>query len=227
MIKKNGQRTSLILILLLVVLALQACSGASPVTASPTTAAATAATSAATTAATTTAASTTAAATTAATEASATTAATTKKTLPGEMSWKDLAAEINGVTYTAFDEAAELLAGLGKPVFFSEAPSCLFEGTDKTYEYNDVVIYTIPKDGGELIDGIDLVSGKYKTSRGITVGSTRAEVIAAYGDPFSADIDLVYITDQSLGDASARITIVFDGDTVSMVSIYSGSNSAA
>jgi hypothetical protein len=203
-----------LLIISLALLALSSCSFV-PVASGNTTAQATAATtkSIMTTQATTTAAPTTA-------------SETSVPFLSGEMSWDDLAVVINGELYTMFGEAAALVESMGQPALFSEAPSCLYEGNDKTYEYADLVLYTITKNSKDLVDGIDLVTDKWQTRRGIKVGSSREDVLAAYGEPFSADMDLIYIADQSLGEVSARITFVFHEDLVSTISIYSGSNNA-
>lgn len=151
-----------------------------------------------------------------------------ESTLPSllSMSFEDLGVDINGATYETYGEAAGLLAAMGEPVSFSEAPSCLFEGTDKTYEFEDIVVYTITKNGVDLIDGIDLLSSRYSTRRGITVGSTKASILAAYGEPLSSDNDLVYLADPSQDDSSATLTFIMDGDVVAAVSVYSGSNTS-
>jgi hypothetical protein len=167
-----------------------------------------------------------------ATSASSTTSApsdtssvtTTASTAIQAMSRADLAVTINGKNYGMLDEAKPLTDALGEPVRYSEAPSCLYEGFDKTYEYADLTLYTITTKGVDRIDGIDLTSDSWQTSRGIKVGSSRAEVFKAYGAPFSEDGDLVYITDESMGGTSPRITFVMDGETVTAISVYSGSN---
>ncbi|HAL74406.1 MAG TPA: hypothetical protein DCM45_04840, partial [Clostridiales bacterium] len=104
------------------------------------------------------------------------------------------------------------------------APSCLYEGTDKTYEYDDLVVYTITKNGVDLIDGIDLTSSRYTTVRGITVGSSWQSILEAYGDPGDSEYDLIYWADPALGDSSPTLTFMLDQDNVSVISLYSGSN---
>jgi hypothetical protein len=159
--------------------------------------------------------------------ASETSGTTTAKTGADAMSPADLAAVVNGKTYAMMDEAKPLIDALGEPVSYSEAPSCLYEGFDKTYEYADLTIYTITTKGVDRIDGIDLTTDAWQTPRGIKVGSRQADVFQAYGAPFSEEGDLVYITDESMGGTSPRITFVMDGDVVSTISIYSGSNATS
>jgi hypothetical protein len=215
------QKSLLIIQAVLLVLTMAACAG-SPATTTP---AATAPTTSTTSPSPTTSVSQTAATTAAPTTATSATT-TAAPTVSGPMSADDLAADIGGTLYTMLGPVEGLLAFLGQPVFFSEAPSCLYEGTDKTYEYEDLILYTITKGGQDLIDGIDLATDRWTTRRGIRVGSTVEDVLEAYGDPFSEDPDLVYISDQTLGEVSPRITFVINDGQVSMVSIYSGSNSA-
>jgi hypothetical protein len=168
-------------------------------------------------------------ATTAAPSATSVSSATSGETTAAStaipaMSPGDLAVTINSKSYGMLDEAKPLTEALGEPVRYSEAPSCLYEGFDKTYEYADLTLYTITTQGVDRIDGVDLTSDKWQTSRGIKVGSSQTDVFKAYGAPFSEDGDLVYITDESMGGTSPRITFVMDGETVSAISIYSGSN---
>lgn len=143
------------------------------------------------------------------------------------VSLADMTVEIEGVEYSLLGEASGLIAALGEPSAFSEAPSCLYEGTDKTYEYDDLIIYTITKGGVDLIDGIDLISSRYPTLRGVSVGNDQASIIAAYGEPAQADYDLVYVADPSQGDSSPTLTFILDQDKISVISFYSGSNNQA
>lgn len=152
---------------------------------------------------------------------------TTLASGPQAMSMADMAIEIDGTLYQLLGEAAGLIAVLGEPAAFSEAPSCLYEGTDKTYEFDDLVVYTITKNGVDLIDGIDLISSRYSTRRGITVGSSRQSIIDAYGEPDDSEYDLIYWADAASGDSSPTLTIMLDQDKVSVISLYSGSNNQA
>ena len=139
----------------------------------------------------------------------------------------DMAIEIDGTSYQLLGEAAGLITSLGEPAAFSEAPSCLYEGTDKTYEFDDLIVYTITKNGVDLIDVIDLISSRYTTLRGITVGSSRQSILEVYGEPDDSEYDLIYWADSALGDSSPSLTIMLDQDKASVISLYSGSNNQA
>ena len=67
---------------------------------------------------------------------------------------------------------------------FSERASTLYEGYDRTYNYNDYVISTIPIDGKDIINQIEVKSGSYTTNEGVGIGSTFEEVKSIYGEDF-------------------------------------------
>ncbi len=61
--------------------------------------------------------------------------------------------------------------------------SCMGEGYDRTYDYGDYIVYTFADYAGtgDYVQEIDLITSAYSTYAGICVGSTRADVEAAYG----------------------------------------------
>ncbi len=88
----------------------------------------------------------------------------------------------NGTKIEINDSAEEILAALGTWKQYSESPSCLFDGLDKIYGYGGFRIQTYPKDGKEFVYSVELLDDSVATSKGITIGSTRDAVIAAYGE---------------------------------------------
>lgn len=89
----------------------------------------------------------------------------------------DLSFTVNGVTLRPDDIFAS--DALPEPVSFESAPSCNYVGDDKIYTYDGFTVYTYPSDGGDRIGIIELTSAA--TAKGVGVGSTLAEVEAAYG----------------------------------------------
>lgn len=103
----------------------------------------------------------------------------------GSFSAGDICLTVNGKTVTVDLSVSELLAALGDGYEYAEAVSCVYEGMDKTYTYPDAVVYTYPDGDTERLMELSCSGGDVKTSRGITIGSSRADVIAAYGEPTS------------------------------------------
>lgn len=109
-------------------------------------------------------------------------------------------------------EFAPLLDFLGEPDSYFEAASCAFDGLDKTYTYAGVEIITYPDGERDYISSVRLLDGSVSTPEGITIGSTREEVAAAYGEDFQ-ELGTQYVYE----DGDARLSILFeDGAAVSV-----------
>lgn len=106
---------------------------------------------------------------------------------PAAFSMDDMALEIDGTTYKIKDNAAAILEALGDDYEFSEAVSCVFDGMDKEYIYPAIQICTYPDGENDIIDQFLLTDDTYQTTRGIKVGSTKAEIEAVYGANYYMD----------------------------------------
>ena len=75
------------------------------------------------------------------------------------------------------------LAALGKQVKEPEdAPNCAFDGKGMLYTFSGFEVETYAKDGKNYFYGVYLLDDSIFADReGITIGSTKDEVIAAYG----------------------------------------------
>ena len=104
----------------------------------------------------------------------------------------DLSLTVNGVAVTAKSSVEDLVAAFGEEYTYSEAISCVYEGMDKTFTYEDFSLYTYPDGSGDCLMEIYCVDGDVTTSKGITLGSTKADVEAAYGKGTEAGSILSY-----------------------------------
>ncbi|MBE6991180.1 MAG: hypothetical protein E7430_01195 [Ruminococcaceae bacterium] len=94
---------------------------------------------------------------------------------------EDFVVVINGGELTfdmTMDSVFELL---GTEYEYSEAISCAYDGMDKTFAYSDIEIYSWPDGDIDRVSEFLIFSDICTTARGITVGSTLDDVIAAYG----------------------------------------------
>lgn len=73
---------------------------------------------------------------------------------------------------------------LGEPVKYTEAASCYFAGMDKVFTYDGFEVRTYPAESGDFIQDLSISSDRFSTDKGITVGATVNEVVAAYGDNY-------------------------------------------
>lgn len=138
----------------------------------------------------------------------------------------DMAVVINGVTYPVRVDSANVLSALGNDYDYDETVSCVYEGYDKTFQFEDIRVSTVPVDNVDIIEMFTLTGGDYSTTRGLKVGASRQDVVAAYGDRFTSDDGyyLVYTQNGDPNDYSAmRIMFKMNGDTVEEICIYSPS----
>lgn len=137
---------------------------------------------------------------------------------------KDLEFTVNDIVFRLDQDVAPLLEALGDGYETAEAPSCVYEGMDKTFIYGSVEIYTYPLNNKDLIDEIAFVDSTFKTKRGISIGDSKEDLIKAYGEDYT-DEGGVYRYALKKGDLdSPCIYFTMDQDYVSGISLYSASN---
>ena len=145
----------------------------------------------------------------------------------GAFSEKDLGVcltSVDGKTYYLREDSTEILEALGDDYDYSEMVSCVYDGKDKTYTYAGITVSTVPVDGRDIIEMFTLTDDTYTTLRGIKVGDSRGDVIAAYGEEYFDDGWLNYTLTNDPADVQAeRIQFEMDGDTVAAIYIYSPS----
>lgn len=88
-----------------------------------------------------------------------------------------------------------------------KAPSCLGSGEDRVYTYPDFQLFTYYENGKEELREILITGGSFETRKGIRVGSSTADVTAAYGEPAEAGF---YTYDTEDG----KLQFFFDSDHV-------------
>lgn len=91
---------------------------------------------------------------------------------------------INDAKIVPGEDFANAREILGEPVKYTEAASCYYEGMDKIYSYDGFEITTYPVKEKDFVQDISINSDKYKTTEGITVGSTLKDVTDAYGEDY-------------------------------------------
>ncbi len=109
-------------------------------------------------------------------------------------------------------DAAPVLEALGKEDTYFEAASCAFQGLDKTYTYSGFEITTYPQGDKDFISTIYLIDDSVSTDKGIFIGSSLADVTAAYGDAYENKSGGYTYT---LGDST--LAFVVEGDSVTSI----------
>lgn len=105
--------------------------------------------------------------------------------------------------------SSSAISSLGTPNYKGTSPACTTSGSDITvYEYNGVTIQSYDNGGSEAICSIVITSSNYSTG-GVTIGSSRSDVISAFGGDGSF-----------YSDGPKELTFYYDGDSVSSIQFY-------
>ena len=118
----------------------------------------------------------------------------------------------DGVTVSVDEDMAQVLTDLGEAQSYFEAESCAFEGLDKTYTYPGFVITTRPDRENDYVNSIRLTDDSVSTVEGVYIGSSEADVKAAYGEDGGADQGMLSYT---AGGVSLNF-ILEDGAVISI-----------
>ncbi|MGB4091622.1 MAG: hypothetical protein WBK46_06725 [Ruminococcus flavefaciens] len=134
----------------------------------------------------------------------------------GNANTQPVAQEVKFSTDDLLKNAADIIAALGGSPVTSTASACTSNGCDvKTYDYAGELKIQCYIDGGvEYFFDYDILGGNYSTSKGIKVGSSRADVEAAYGAGEESGNMLIY------NDGAKQLIFTLNGDTVSEIDFY-------
>lgn len=91
-------------------------------------------------------------------------------------------------------EAAPILKALGTPKSTFEQDSCAYQGKDKVYQYDGFDICTYPVKGKDYISAVYLMDDTAVTPEGIKIGSTKQEVLNAYGNEYTEEFGVYRYT---------------------------------
>lgn len=96
---------------------------------------------------------------------------------------EDLSLTVAGCKITPDTSVEDILSALGGDYTYAEAISCVYTGMDKTYTYAGATLYTYPDDEDDRLMEL-YCEQDVQTSKGITIGAGRDDVIAQYGSSY-------------------------------------------
>lgn len=134
----------------------------------------------------------------------------------------DLIFIYQGVGYPISSDAVLLVEAFGTDYEEIGAPSCSFVGEDKQFIFSFATIYTYPMDDVDLINEIYIYDGDFVTNRGISLGDTKEDVVAAYGEGGVDQSDsYVYVLSGDIADtASPKLYFELTDGIVTGISYY-------
>jgi len=93
-----------------------------------------------------------------------------------------------------------------------EIPSCALAGTDTVYTYKDVEVTVSEYKGSKVIYSTYFLTNQMKTEKGITIGSSKADVEKAYGTGYK-NVGTQY--EYAFDDAT--VSFIIEGDRVTSI----------
>lgn len=117
---------------------------------------------------------------------------------------------LGNITVTVGGDADALIASLGEPLDYMEAPSCIHEGYDKVYIFDGYSISTSPAaDGTQYVSELALTTDAVMLDGTLMIGSSVSDVEAKFGTDYTEDFGIrTYALD------GATVSVMLDGDTV-------------
>lgn len=80
--------------------------------------------------------------------------------------------------------AEPIVRQLGEPQNYFEAPSCAFNGIDKTYFYSGIELHTFPLDDKDYVLAVVFTDDSVETPDGVYLGISAKDAIAILGDGY-------------------------------------------
>lgn len=119
----------------------------------------------------------------------------------GKVDENDFIIKVNNVEIKMGEDLNVYMKDLGEPDDLIQARSCNYDGDDKVYTYGDVILYTYTDGKSDILYSAE-ITGETSTLSGIKVGSTKQEVITAYGKNYVDDgmyITYQYTENETIG----------------------------
>lgn len=118
---------------------------------------------------------------------------------------------------------------LGEELDMMAAPSCAFKGDDKEFVFDGMSIYTNPLGDMDVWMEAYITGGDWTTARGIGIGATVDDILAAYGENYyheggNEDIMTYSISGKPNDYASPCTIFTLEDGAVIAIDIYYNTN---
>lgn len=126
---------------------------------------------------------------------------------------------VGGKQYRCGDDMQAIIDDLGEEYDYSEGITCAYDDVDKTFAYDMAEFYTTPTADGDVVREIYTEDAAVTTSRNITVGAAKQEVLDAYGtDAEDTGYMLIYRLPGE-GDAGAG-SLCFELEEEKVIAVF-------
>lgn len=103
----------------------------------------------------------------------------------------------------------------GKETSYSEAPSCAFDGVDKTYTYEHYDVTTYPDGDIDRISSIYFQDDEIETLEGVAIGDSLQDMLNAYGNNYEKTENLYTYTLEK-----THLNFIVENEIVTSIEYY-------
>lgn len=114
------------------------------------------------------------------------------------------------------EQMDEVLQRIGEPEKYEEAESCLYNGMDKSYTYDSMIINTYPMHGIDYISSIEIIGAGAEILDNAAVGDSVDSILTYYDENDLIMIDMYYMYETE----GYGIVFYRDGDVIKEIEIY-------
>ncbi len=125
-------------------------------------------------------------------------------------------ARIDGSIIKIDDNIKDVMKKIGETQDVEQAKSCLYNGYDKAYKYDDCTIRTYPDGDDDYVNSIEIYSSEIGIEKAVHVGDTIETVKKVYGDNPAFDTD----TYSAYEDEEYGVAFYYENEKVNEIEIY-------
>ena len=123
---------------------------------------------------------------------------------------EDLSMTVDGKTVSAEASIASILESFGDGYEMAEAVSCVYSGMERTYSYDNLILYTYPGDDGQEHLMEAYAEGNVQTSRGVKLGDSLKDVEESYGSDYTRTGDVVTFSMEAANEQMVPAGVYFE-----------------
>ena len=123
---------------------------------------------------------------------------------------EDLSMTVDGKTISADASVSSILENFGDGSEMAEAVSCVYSGMERTYAYDNLILYTYPGDDGQehLMEAYAETGAQ--TSRGVKLGDSLKNVEESYGSDYTRTGDVVTFSMEGANEQMVPAGVYFE-----------------
>ena len=123
---------------------------------------------------------------------------------------EDLSMTVDGKRISADASVASILESFGPDHEMAEAVSCVYSGMERTYSFENLILYTYPGDDGQEHLMEAYADADVQTSRGVKLGDSLKDVEESYGSDYTRTGAVVTFSMENANEQTVPAGVYFE-----------------